>query len=213
MLQFAKATWPDFEARRAEHIRERSAVLWADKLYTPLLLLHGGADAAVSTRQIMELAQKMDEAGRLYELIIYARDDHDININAEDRIRRTIDWFKNVRLMSIAQPLARTLQEQGIAAAIKQYSELKKNGAQQFDWASASEPVRLYLLGTGRIKEAVEIFKLNVAAYPQSFNTYDSLGEAYLADGSVSLPSRTMQISGMNRRTPTPAMCSEIAQQ
>lgn len=188
LLQFAKATWPDFEARKAEHIRERSAVLWADKLYTPLLLLHGGADAAVSTRQIMELAQKMDEAGRLYELIIYARDDHDININAEDRIRRTIDWFKNVRLMSIAQPLARTLQEQGIAAAIKQYNELKKNGAQQFDWGERELNLFGYnLLGTGRIKEAVEIFKLNVAAYPQSFNTYDSLGEAYLADGQREL--------------------------
>jgi dienelactone hydrolase len=188
LLQFAKATWPDFEARRAEHIRERSAVLWADELDTPLLLLHGGADAAVSRRQIMELAQKLDDAGKLYELIIYAGDDHGVNTNAEDRIRRTIDWFKNPRLMSIAQPLARTLQEQGIAAAVRQYNDLKKNHPLQYDWSERELNLFGYnLLATGRVKEAVEIFKLNVSAYPQSFNTYDSLGEALLADGQREL--------------------------
>jgi tetratricopeptide (TPR) repeat protein len=33
----------------------------------------------------------------------------------------------------------------------------------------------------GKPKEAIEIFKLNVEAYPKGFNTYDSLAEAYLA--------------------------------
>ena len=31
--------------------------------------------------------------------------------------------------------------------------------------------------------EAIEIFKLNVEAYPQSSNVYDSLGEAYMVKG------------------------------
>jgi tetratricopeptide (TPR) repeat protein len=43
------------------------------------------------------------------------------------------------------------------------------------------------LLGEKRIKEAIEIFKLNVAVYPQAFNTYDSLAEAYLANGEREL--------------------------
>ncbi len=30
------------------------------------------------------------------------------------------------------------------------------------------------------MKEAVEVFKLNVEAYPQAFNPYDSLAEAYM---------------------------------
>lgn len=40
---------------------------------------------------------------------------------------------------------------------------------------------------TGDIKYAIEIFKLNVAAYPNSPNVYDSLGDAYLADGQKEL--------------------------
>ena len=37
------------------------------------------------------------------------------------------------------------------------------------------------LLRSGKAREAIEIFKLNVEAYPQGFNTYDSLAEAYMA--------------------------------
>jgi hypothetical protein len=38
-------------------------------------------------------------------------------------------------------------------------------------------------LQIGDTKGAIEIFKLNVAAYPKSPNVYDSLSDAYLADG------------------------------
>jgi tetratricopeptide (TPR) repeat protein len=37
------------------------------------------------------------------------------------------------------------------------------------------------------MKEAIEIFKLNVEAYPQAANPYDSLGEAYLQAGERAL--------------------------
>jgi acetyl esterase/lipase len=39
------------------------------------------------------------------------------------------------------------------------------------------------LLGEGRKADAIEVFKLNVRAYPQSANVYDSLAEAYLETG------------------------------
>jgi len=43
------------------------------------------------------------------------------------------------------------------------------------------------LLAENKIKDAIELFKLNVAAYPDSWNVYDSLGEAYLKDGQTDL--------------------------
>jgi len=39
------------------------------------------------------------------------------------------------------------------------------------------------LLGEGKIKEAIEIFKLNITYFPSSDNCYDSLAEAYEAAG------------------------------
>ncbi len=39
------------------------------------------------------------------------------------------------------------------------------------------------LIGVGRINDAIRVFQFNVAAFPESWNAYDSLGEAYaLAD-------------------------------
>jgi hypothetical protein len=42
-------------------------------------------------------------------------------------------------------------------------------------------------LQVGDSKAAIEIFKLNVMAYPQSPNVYDSLSDAYVADGQNEL--------------------------
>ena len=39
----------------------------------------------------------------------------------------------------------------------------------------------------GKIKEAVELFKLNILFYPDSWNVYDSLAEAYMTDGNKEL--------------------------
>ena len=37
------------------------------------------------------------------------------------------------------------------------------------------------------MKEAIEIFKLNVEEYPDGWNTYDSLGEGYAVAGNKEL--------------------------
>lgn len=186
--QFYRSLWPDFDKRRDEHAANRSPVLWADKISVPLLIIQGGADPGLPPRSAWRLAEKLDELGSLYELIVYARDDHVVNTNAEDRLRRTIDWFKNVRQLSIAQPLARTIREQGIEAAVKQYYDLKKNQPAVYDFGEEELNTFGYvLLAQKKVKEAIEILKLNVEAYPQGFNTYDSLGEAYMIDGQRDL--------------------------
>jgi tetratricopeptide (TPR) repeat protein len=42
-------------------------------------------------------------------------------------------------------------------------------------------------LAVKKIKEAIEVFKLNVTLFPDSWNAYDSLGEAYAAEGNKEL--------------------------
>jgi tetratricopeptide (TPR) repeat protein len=46
-----------------------------------------------------------------------------------------------------------------------------------------------------KFREAIEIFKLSVEAYPQSYNAYDSLGEAYMDNGDKELAIKNYQKS------------------
>ena len=46
-----------------------------------------------------------------------------------------------------------------------------------------------------KIEEAIEVFKLNVKLYPNSWNTYDSLAEAYAAAGNKALAIENYQKS------------------
>ena len=97
--------------------------------------------------------------------------------------------------ISIIALLDKTINEKGIAAAIAQYRELKAKQSATYDFAEPElNRLGYQLMGSGKTKEAVEIFKLNVEAYPQSFNTYDSLAEAYM-----SLNERDLAISNYKK--------------
>jgi len=83
--------------------------------------------------------------------------------------------------MSPVEAMLKLTEQNGVAAAIALYRSLKSEHADQYDF-SEPELNRLgyQLLGRRKVNEAIEIFKLNVEAYPQAFNTYDSLAEAYM---------------------------------
>ncbi len=74
---------------------------------------------------------------------------------------------------------------EGIESAIEQYRRMKKEGADFSE--SALNTLGYQLLGIKKIKAAIEVFKLNVEAHPESFNVYDSLGEGYMLNGDDSL--------------------------
>lgn len=83
--------------------------------------------------------------------------------------------------MSIATVLEKTIRDKGIDAGIAEYRDLKAKQAATYDFNEPELNTLGYrLMGTGKLKEAIEIFKLNVEAYPKGFNTYDSLAEAYV---------------------------------
>ena len=89
---------------------------------------------------------------------------------------------------SIIEPLFHTLTEKDAPAAIAQYHELKKNQPDEYDFGENNlNAIGYYLLRKDRINDAIEIFKLNVELYPESWNVYDSLGEAYMKNGDKEL--------------------------
>jgi CubicO group peptidase (beta-lactamase class C family) len=90
---------------------------------------------------------------------------------------------------SVAEVLMKTFTERGdVAAIVRQYRELKATQAATYSFAESELNTLGYqLVGAKKLKEAIEIFKLNVEAYPQAANAYDSLGEAYLTAGEREL--------------------------
>jgi 3-oxoadipate enol-lactonase len=85
-------------------------------------------------------------------------------------------------------PFFQILNTQGVAAAVKYFEEKHGRNPGRMPFGEAEMNALGYrYLQTGRTAEAIELFKLNVQAYPNSFNTYDSLGEAYVTNGDKDL--------------------------
>jgi tetratricopeptide (TPR) repeat protein len=104
---------------------------------------------------------------------------------------------------SIVEVLLQTISSGGIDAAIKQYQELKSTQLGVYDFDEAELNALGYqLLGSKNFKEAIRIFQLNVEAYPQSGNAYDSLAEAYMDNGDTRLAianyQRSLQLDPSN---------------
>jgi dipeptidyl aminopeptidase/acylaminoacyl peptidase len=85
---------PDYDKRPDEALRERSAIAWAEKISAPLLILHGAGDELIGAGTTLAFAQKLQEFGKTYELIIYAGDDHNLLLNSGDGDKRVVEWFK-----------------------------------------------------------------------------------------------------------------------
>jgi peptidylprolyl isomerase len=92
----------------------------------------------------------------------------------------------DVKGEALSEVLLRIIDERGIDAAVAEYRRLKTQGFGTVYTNEVDTNTLGYKLLRGKkTTEAIEILKLNVEAYPASANTYDSLGEAYLANGDT----------------------------
>jgi uncharacterized membrane protein/predicted negative regulator of RcsB-dependent stress response len=105
---------------------------------------------------------------------------------------------------SIAEALSATIASSRIEAAAKQYHDLKAAEPSTYNFDEAELNALGYqLIGAHKLKEAIRILQLNVEAYPQSSNVYDSLGEAYMDDGdkpqAIANYQKSLQLNPKNR--------------
>ena len=90
---------------------------------------------------------------------------------------------------SLYQVLAESLTNEAdttldTKAMIKEYKTLKKEGFGEL-YTTEGDLNRLgYMVMSQSPKDAIKVFQLNVDAYPESGNVYDSLGEAYMESGN-----------------------------
>jgi len=89
---------------------------------------------------------------------------------------------------SIAETLSATIASSGIDAAAKQYHDLKAATPATYNFDEDElNNLGYELIRAKKFKQAIRILQLNVEAYPQSSNVYDSLGEAYMDDSNKPL--------------------------
>jgi tetratricopeptide (TPR) repeat protein len=82
---------------------------------------------------------------------------------------------------SAAYQIEQEINKSGIEEGLKKYQAIKSDPKNKFYFDEKElNSLGYRLMKNGKIKEAIEIFKLNTELYTKSSNVYDSLGEAYL---------------------------------
>lgn len=93
--------------------------------------------------------------------------------------------------------IQKVLDSKGADAAIARYHELKKNNLEEYDFSEAGMNQLGYQYLEKNLDAALAIFKLNVEEHPESFNVYDSYGEALLK-ASIENYSKSVEINPGN---------------
>jgi len=101
-------------------------------------------------------------------------------------IEKTTLPFKDYYLL--LETLRETVSKKGALEAVIQYKELKKSNNSDYIFdEGVLNRLGYELLVENKIDEAIIIFKQNVEEYPEGWNVYDSLAEAYVEKGNKKL--------------------------
>jgi CubicO group peptidase (beta-lactamase class C family) len=96
----------------------------------------------------------------------------------------------------ISLKLNQIYKKSGISEVLVQYNKLKEENPDLYIFSESQlNMYGYYLLQKNQIKEAIEIFKLNIIEYPESPNAYDSLGDGYDADNQLVLAAKNYEIA------------------
>lgn len=144
---------------------------------------HGGADEGFQAQLIM-----LADSG--HGAVVMA--DSDNGINFADfliaSIAKEYAWKSNPAKPSTFSILSLIAEARGTNVALAKFAELKKSGADQNEIDEFTlNGLGYQLLRGGHVDDAILVFKRNVAEYPNSWNPYDSLGEAYMHAGQKDL--------------------------
>ena len=114
--------------------------------------------------------------------------------------RQIVEWWVDTLVRAPADPKAEVppprsatarfwaaLDEPGgVSRAVEIFREARKSDPNAFLFPEALVNQAAYeRIAAGAAREAIELCRLNTEAYPASANAYDSLADAYLADGQT----------------------------
>ena len=149
----------------------------AEGMDSIMVVLHGGG-----TNGFNSLITRILDDQHLIVLLrnTTGRPNADMQGITEDIMKILYGQPVDLPLPSAAEQVATAIFEHDIEQALSTYADLQANHPDDYDF-SWREFNRLgyELIARDRVADALEVFKLNTAAFPDSPNTWDSLGEAY----------------------------------
>jgi tetratricopeptide (TPR) repeat protein len=102
------------------------------------------------------------------------------------------EWLKYDNYDAPGLSFQRVALQKGAAAALEEFSKELASGAIS---EGTLNQAGYGLMGTKKIGDAILLFRKNVELHPGSWNTYDSLAEAYMNNGDKELAIRNYQKS------------------
>jgi fermentation-respiration switch protein FrsA (DUF1100 family) len=155
----------------------------------PVLLLHSTEDEVIPFAQAQRLYELAPSPKRFVSLrgrhgppspilnpTFYPEIVNFLNTEAGFHVRQPFP--------SIASMMALTIDSMGIEPALAQYRSLRKEEPPRYNFGEAELKYLGYdLLEKKRVNEAIAVLQLNAEQFPQSFNAFDSLGDAYIVAG------------------------------
>jgi glyoxylase-like metal-dependent hydrolase (beta-lactamase superfamily II) len=109
-------------------------------------------------------------------------------------------WADATGARTAGDVLAGMIEEQGLEAAIAEIVADREQGSKQYILLENEiNQLGYRFMNEEKFDEAIAVLQLNVDAFPESWNVYDSLGEAYWKSGQLdlatSLYTRSLEIN------------------
>ncbi len=89
-----KNVLPHFETNKVKYLTERSPVMWAEEIKSPILILHSRQDGFVTCDHALEMASALQTSKKQYQLKIYEEKSHSLPYQYFDSYVEIVDWFK-----------------------------------------------------------------------------------------------------------------------
>ncbi|MEX1311647.1 MAG: MBL fold metallo-hydrolase [Candidatus Sulfomarinibacteraceae bacterium] len=142
-----------------------------------------GTMAAVAAE--IEAGRSLAEIVELNPLSPWAEwESPEVGLTFERWIREIHASLTGTSTQSICAPVTEALERDGIDAAVARYRELRRDEPESWQFERWQLNILGYqLMARERYDDAIAILTLNVEAFPDHFDPYDSLGEAYMRAG------------------------------
>ncbi len=146
------------------------------------LISHNGGIHGFNTR----IARFVDDQ----HLIVILRNSPGASINQITRNIAAILYDQPVEPLKKpgAEAVAKKILDADIQSGLELYKDMKENRSDEYNLSEGSfNRVGYQLINLKKLPEAIEMFKINIAANPHPANTYDSLAEAYMVNDETAL--------------------------